>query len=1584
MSECFIQYLGKDGKPSATYYANVKKLGHEKSLKLYLAEMAAFATAKKSKRVGPTTIADLISRSNEHRKKLAYDSKRKKTQEEIDYNNKYVSMSGVLDDVATHSFKEHEDRIKDLLARRQIAAEKFRKKAMELQKASGNPLEDINLNEDQNKELRKDVDKWVEENSEEFLEYKDEVGEKWLAQREHGSVMHKVLEEAVSMWATAVTMFKDTDKMPSKNTLLKNAKQKVSDQVGKGKFNPMNSKFDRLDTGLQYAFDAVVKDISKKYSPMDGWKVLPELYLVSDKINHTLSGRSKGQLLHGLADITIINEVTGQAVVYEYKTKSTKSANSFNNPLAESMRGIFSKHGDTAENQVKIQMSMASAMLEEHGYDVVENNLVMIESELSNSDAEAPVDKRKKKWYYGKIEQYKDKDPITDYKPMRGEINTLFDIQDTTEPGLIGEAINDIANGELEANFTKEDYIKQAWGRVKTTEDGLTWFNTFTKLPLRANTEADLKKKIGKAWEDHKENKDKLPVDLLSFFKNGTHSQKSLLGKEQMAEIPGKLLAGGITKESHILELGKDIRGLEDVGTDVLIATHKSTGEVSIMSLLPRTNGSLYHEEDGNKVSSTVFGSYMSDAALKKKFGGSSDEFPKSNIHNYTLMKLALVGAKLKQLRGDRINTVQSLKVITAYTEGNKSMSASTMEAEITNLKRLNTIAGKEAPEAVKQLFEDPKASNPATYRGDQMEFLLNLIMAGKDPLSDSKDMTIKGARNRLKHKITEDSLGVRDYELIKLMTDYGRKLKSVLREQYGTDKDGMNRDPRMIMFMRAHLSLLRVDSTQISLYNTKGALSGKMNTLDSSKDYYGENVDRLIELGQRQTTRSVSGFVTDMNKQVEALYKLNGVTSVERTFALDATRGMDNLYRDTEFKEGEEENWMRFKDPDDTTNNLRETEREFIRFSKAKLYEGYEQMIGKNKAKALKDKIDKGYIPLIPITKGFSKVKEAKNFIEGSKAILDLMKSGKKSAEELTFEAIGDSKESTFQLEVDSSQGIQGSDRRRDILGIDESGKKVGERTKVMTNPVAILTTFMLQAAESEYMSNAAFGASMVLSHLKVSQEITGHSTKELRELINTLGVIRIHNTYKDQGPGAEWMDTISRGVSIGMFWGNLRQMVTESTVGVAQISSATAANAIYKAMPNTQEEIDQMAAGTRTGPRFSPAAAKEAAMKAPTKLGKQLIQDLGLHKVDPEYFKSNEFMITKKKSMFRSDIGFAVPQYFIGRSISMFGMAQLAEKGILKAYELDNKLDKYVYKEENDSRFYVYDESGELNFANKTNPPKTEDEKRKFALWKKHRADLLLENAVGEDGRLLVPLTSEENASVRYYAQKMIPSMDASKVTKGEAEVMYRMALRFKRWMVQKGVNVWQKRHISQANGKYIYNKDADGNYIAVWEGQPMEGMINSLMKMVKDMQTMGLKTGFRNMDAIQKENLSKLLTDIILMILLLYMANLLSKIGAEENALGNEVFRAVENSIGDMMPILALSEAFNAEPFGTVGVVSSAAFNVAKFTYYNTIEAARGDLTDQDISDMSSAAVDRTFGSVGLYRAGKGVAELFDGEM
>jgi hypothetical protein len=1579
---CFTQYLGKDGKPSATYYANVKTLGHERALKLYLAEMAMFATAKMSRTTTPTTVKELQKLDNDHRKKLAY-GKSNKTKEQLEYGQRFANITGIREDIASHSFFENEDRIVTLLGRRQLIAEEFRSIVEEKRTAAKDPTMEVNLMEDEDKAFKAKIDKWIEDNPAKFDEYKTEVKSKWESQRDQASVIHNILEKALSLWEGYV-IEGNSQKANQHMGLIKEAKISVAKETPKqNKFSPYkgNPKMDHLDVGLKDTLAKVISHIDTKYRPIEGWKILPETYLVSKEMKYTKDGESKQKTVHGISDIVLINEVLGQAVVFEYKTKSERSANSFDNPLAENMKGLFSTYGDTAENQTQIQMSMTAMILEEHGYSVLENNLVLLEGSFANNSKHIEnVGKRQKDWYYGTI----NKSNIRSYQPMRRELNQLFEFDEEVEGSSIGESVDDFTQGQLEfSKDNKDEYIRKNMVRVKQTKSGTyTWYSTFSKKNESASSEEGIRKKIAEVYESYTNTKKKLPEDLRQFFRNRRLPQNSLMKSGSMSSIPSKLLAGGITPETHTLELARDIRGLEDVGDDALVATHNKSGEVILMSLMPRVNGRITFDDDGENKATTVFGAYLSDEGIKERYG-SLEEIPQANVHNFTLMKLALIGSRLKDIRGDAVTGIPMLKVVSAYSDDSDNLQTSTMEAELSNLRKMRALAGENAPEALKELFDGgSNTAHPYTYRGDHVEYLIELIKLNKDPLRGETVYGSTSIKNKIKKHIRESASGGRDYELLRMFEQYGRRLKNVLRDEHGTNKTAISNDPRMVQFTQAYLSLQNVDTSKLSDYHTKNPLGSNLKTLDASKDYYGINVDRIISLAQQQSTTEISTFVRDMNEHVEKLYKVYGITEVQRMFSIDAYQGFENMYEDSEFTTGNEENWMKLKSEED--RSLHPDEVAFIKFMKDNLYRGYELMMGKDRAKGFKDKIMQGFVPLIQESKA-TYLQNSKSFGEVVQNSVDMLRGGKKTKKDLSIDSIGDIVESTFSAELDNSPGIQGSKQRRDLLGLSESGEQLYDRELLVMNPVAVMTNFMLSAVESEYMTNAAYASSVVISHLKVQEEMTGESTREIRDLISTLSAIRIHNVYKEEGAFAKYLDTIAKGVSVGMFWGNLRQMATESIVGTAQTTTTTLGNWVMGMLPKTEEEVAAAAAGEKVGPRFTAKSMKYAAGKVTSKLGAQLIEDLGLHRIDPEYFKSREYIITKKKSLFKPNVGFAPTQALISRAIALFSMAQLAEQGILQSYSKEEETGKYIYKEENDPRFYVYDE--ELLVDGKTighkNPPSTDEEKRRFSLWKSHREQLAIENGIGENGRMIIPLTSKENQSIRYYAQKLISTLDSSKTTMGEATVMWRMALRFKRWMVQKGVNYWQKRHTSDLNGRWVYNTDAEGDTVAVWEGQPMEGMLNSAVKLFTDIKNMGLKKGFHSMDQIQKENLSKMLMDLLMMLFLFEIAHLLEKSGIKDTTLGNELFRATQNSIGDMMPMIAIGTAFTQEPFGSIGVVQSAVENMVDFTYYSTIASADPDITEEEALEKARAARARVFNTAGVVRAAKGTAEwLQDG--
>ena len=187
-----------------------------------------------------------------------------------------------------------------------------------------------------------------------------------------------------------------------------------------------------------------------------------------------------------------------------------------------------------------------------------------------------------------------------------------------------------------------------------------------------------------------------------------------------------------------------------------------------------------------------------------------------------------------------------ALKVVSAFSDEKDNLQTSTMEIELAHLRKLTKIAGDKAPDTLKKLFTN---NNPlgkaAHYKGDALEYLFELIQRQKDPLQRGNYYKAGAVADKIKENLKNTVNGVRDYQLVKLMRDYGIKLRNMLMDELG-DKELVGKDPRMQLFVSAFLSLKTVDSSRLSEFKPNDFFGGKTKTLDTSSDYYATAVDGI------------------------------------------------------------------------------------------------------------------------------------------------------------------------------------------------------------------------------------------------------------------------------------------------------------------------------------------------------------------------------------------------------------------------------------------------------------------------------------------------------------------------------------------------------------------------------------------------------------------------------------------------------------------------------------------------------------------------------------------------------------------
>ena len=301
------------------------------------------------------------------------------------------------------------------------------------------------------------------------------------------------------------------------------------------------------------------------------------------------------------------------------------------------------------------------------------------------------------------------------------------------------------------------------------------------------------------------------------------------------------------------------------------------------------------------------------------------------------------------------------------------------------------------------------------------------------------------------------------------------------------------------------------------------------------------------------------------------------------------------------------------------------------------------------------------------------------------------------------------------------------------------------------------------------------------------------------------------------------------------------------------------------------------------------------------------QILFDHGLVHADPAQLKQKEFATTNKGGVFISRPLHYLNQLFFNTSLASTFLAEIHSKGINKAYEeytVDGMV-RHKYNETLDPRFYVYDETRPGWGNNK--PPTTPEEKQKHGLWKAVREKQAAEGAIDDEGNMKFPMTAEERTSIKYYATKLYGSFHKDKEIDENAHALIRMFLKYKSWFLQKASNYYMVSDESMARGKWEWVEDPDhedGGY-QTWVGMPSEGILQSMGFLITQLNDLRSIAAFQTLNDVQKENLGKLLADLLLITVFASLLTpwLLEKDDFSKTSFGRSLKGALKNATMDL---------------------------------------------------------------------------------
>jgi hypothetical protein len=1520
---CEFVYFDKNGNRSKAYYDVAAVHGHDVALASYIHDTLDGSMARQSK-----PIMDLIAANDALAKSKTFSA------------GKYIAATTLI-----RQFKSVvPEEVKLAVAKKQYTLDLFHK-----------------IKDNSNKA------KFTYENAKETADafFADPVNasvvKAYLVENEtknsssakQGSLIHGVLSEAFILRSKYLSEKSVDDPFRTSRSFINEAVTNWSD-------NELDiSEIDsNVVSHLEQIMDDLVKEISAKMGTED-FIILPEINLLGKSV------KFENSMLRGIADIVVFSPQLNKAMVIDIKTKTESSILNFDSLHGEKMTGVFEGFRDNPETHANIQTSIYATILKnDYGINDVSTHTYKVVGNFTANDA-APGART---WRFSSI--IPKLSGMVDGELFYGKITSLITDPDPANSKKYG--IDAVLDEMYKGNLTSiRDNTQQAVANemvsVKKTQSGqFSWHDKFNGITLYKATEKEMKDAITKVFKDLSAKRVNASKDLIKLFNQG-EAGKDSIWNDPFYALKASHILHGISKATHDI-FDRDNLPLAGIGPDVIVIQNKSTKEISLLSLSPSWNAEFqYHEEGSDFSNTTMLGPWINDTAVIKTHG--DNLIPEADLHNLNLLRLALVAAELKRNVPSmgKVRTLQSVMLLSPY----DSVRTSDMGAQLGLMgliKKTMESNNAEVPFPLQTTLADKQLSAPEEYQDDVFLNFARLIQEHKDPLRGLS--TARKSRNIEKHlrerikELTDSGLSLYgDYELEKAMMRYVKQVALSV-----SSKGKASDNPKFVEALNAYLAYRNMLVLERPAFNQKFIAS--VNSAKTASDPYADAVDSMINLHQQRVRDEISEFMATHKQLVEDLIGESKVSSADRIFSIDVykevfTPMMADEYR---FDENNTSNWMKFKDPSDTS--LSAPQKAYIEFFNKMIKQSSKGLPETVRAamfnpddslSMLPDEIKPwrvGYLPIFPAsaTTDLQETARLENSDKLMEVIAKSMRSLMKKTEKSKLDNLPWHYESGFMDQVEPGPG-RGSASTRKLLKITDKGEVVPGDRNIEMNPIILLNLYVLNAVKKEHMEQAAFAAYALDSSLEVAKQVYKDVDVEpLRKLLSDIQKIRIHEQYEDSGKFGQAVDVINRSASVGLFWLSLKQTIVETATASTQITSSVLGHAFNRLLFKGETKYDTKDIAW-------------AAYQIERPFGHQLMIDYGLYNSDLGQYTSSEYIPTRSMSAAQMKHGFAPIRHALKQATQTVILAQMNKEGVTEeCYTLNEKTGRYYYDETKDTRFYVYDETNPVK-GQKATPPTTAEEKGKHIFWKAHRSEMMKENSI-KDNRMIRPFTVKHLQAMKSYSVRLFGAMDNSEVQAAEVHALGRSLLKFKKWMRQKIDNYGATTHMSYKEGIWSPIKNEAGEIVDYdFIQQEFEGHVQSLIGIVKDIRRLGWSETINTISPRRAENLTKLLADLLMWLVLFLSAMLLMQTEFYDKVIGKEIIKGLSNAVGDIMPVQGAASMLTGSPMAAAGVTSNAVGGVLKSTFY----FMTGDW------DNAIYNGDKALESLGGYRFGEGLIEF-----
>ena len=1238
------------------------------------------------------------------------------------------------------------------------------------------------------------------------------------------------------------------------------------------------------------------------------------------------------------------------------------------------MNAPFDDLPKSAENLTAIQTNAYELILnKEYGINVIGNDVLLITSKYSDGDLTEKVSGTRK-WTISQIDH-----SSTKQEKLRNVKGLLSEILNIQTPILLGNKNSDTLISELFDNKlvttidSKDHFINSQEAKIKFKNDRYEWYNTYDPHnSINKSTKEEVLNGIGEVYEEFMEIKRRGATDLVDIF-NGKNLDKSIWNSKKYKNKSIELLREFDTK-THILESHVEIPG---IGKDIIVATNKFTGEVTIMSISTIYNAAYsFNETTDENAKTSIYGTLIDDETVAKKYYGTI--IPKANTHSLTHLRLALLAAELKVRDPKKYENIGNLLSTTLSNDDPYSYSEVTTQMgylkEMVKLMKLNKTP---IPTELNIITENPDLSGKDAYKINYFEIFAKKFAQGMDPLRQmmlNKEninfSDAKRVREELKKALDQYQENKFNFEIYNKIE---KTLESYIETVFGAlltkDKsiDNVYKNAEFASVNRAWLDFKGWMVTENPTFRSH--VLGSLNSLTTIGEANAENAHLAISEYEQKARDEITALMTEHQKLQKDLIKSStDITLIDEILKPDAFKKLfaPMMVDGYNFDEKNVDNWMKFKDPDDPKSNLSDQQKAYIRFyakivkqSSKTLFAGnFKTMYPDSESELFKIKKWDNYS--IPIMGSAAKLdlKEvalsSRGMESAAEAIAKILKhSGKQTTEKSQNIMTPWEFTTMFPEQVDSAPG-KGSSKSRYLLNISDDNSVISNKRNIELNPVTILNMMMVESARKEHMKVAAFATFSINAELAYKELYPGVDTKALRELISNVATMRVHGKVNDDGNFGKFLDTVKNVSALGLFWFSGSQVVTESGTALTQITSQSISNIINKYLfkgNNKYNNTDMLWATKHLG----------------SALGSQIINDLGMHNTSLGQFTDSQYEEVGKKLAWQTKHGFWFIRNTLRQGVQGIVFAQMHKEGITeKCFKLDEVTGKYYYDETKDNRFYVYDKNNPI-LNQQSSMPTSETDIAKYNFWKTHREILMKEGGINKDGTMKRPFINKQLQSMKNYSIRLLGAMDNSEVMALEIGAVGRAMTTFQRWMRQKITNyTGTSKNKTFREGRW----GLDENGKDTWIEEEFEGMFQAIVGITKDLMSGRSMADISN---VRKRQSAKLLADALLGAIVMYLALALKDI-LKDSLIGKELLKGINNAASDVFPVAALANTLTGSPMPAMAITVNITQNVLRTTKY----AITGDIENAITSG------DKTLNTIGAYRAGKAfLDQIFDFE-